>query len=74
MSCTILASGAPDAVHIICDHGHHHLLGPAEARRLYLTLGQALGLPTDPVALPQAAEAPGRRSSEFVDVQAPPGR
>lgn len=59
MSCAVLASGDADAVHIICDRGHHHLLGHAEARRLYLTLGQVLGLPTAPVALPEAAEAPG---------------
>jgi hypothetical protein len=58
MSCTILASGDADAVHIICDHGHHHLLGHAEARRLYLSLGQVLGLPTDPVALPEVTAAP----------------
>ncbi len=58
MSCTILASGDAEAVHIICEHGHHHLLGPADARRLYLTLGQVLGLPTDPGAIPEAAEAP----------------
>lgn len=57
MNCTIRASGAADAVHIICDHGHHHVLGPAEARRLYLTLGQALGVPTDHLAVPEAAEA-----------------
>jgi hypothetical protein len=59
MSCRVLASGAADAVHVICDDGHHHLLGNAEARRLYLTLGQVLGLPTDHVAIPEATEAPG---------------
>lgn len=74
MSCTILASGDADAVHIICDHGHHHLLDPTEAHRLYRTLGQVLGLPTDHVAIPQAAEAPGRRPSELVDGHRPPGR
>ena len=57
MSCTILVSGDVDAVHVICDHGHHHLLDNAEACRLYLTLGQVLGLPADHLAVPPAAEA-----------------
>lgn len=59
MSSLVLASGAADAVHIICGDGHHHVLGHAEASRLYRALGQVLGLPTDHLAVPEAAQAPG---------------
>lgn len=58
MSTEVLASGAADAVHVICDDGHHHLLDHAEARRLYGTLGHALGLPTDHVAILEATDSP----------------